>query len=129
MQVEEKVEKLLDRYSKSFKVRGAHPSNKNMHSQTKSAGSREYNQNQGSHDSKTSTSDVKLFVYGVDERVSNNELFQEFAKAGVVLETYNSGKGFAFVKMATSEDAQEAIKKFNGGIRFGKKWTVQVARK
>ena len=35
----------------------------------------------------------KLFVYGVNESTSNEELQAEFGKFGTVTDTYNTGKG------------------------------------
>ena len=35
----------------------------------------------------------KLFVYGINESVSNSELQSEFEKFGTVTDTYNTGKG------------------------------------
>ena len=47
----------------------------------------------------------KLFVYGINESVSNSELQSEFEKFGTVTDTYNTGKGYAFVTFANKEDA------------------------
>ena len=35
----------------------------------------------------------KLFVYGIDENLSNSEIQSEFEKFGTVTDTYNTGKG------------------------------------
>ena len=47
----------------------------------------------------------KLFVYGVNESTSNHELQEEFEKFGTVTDTYNTGKGYAFVTFDNKEDA------------------------
>ena len=35
----------------------------------------------------------KLFVYGISQHISNDELIEEFGKFGSVNDTYNTGKG------------------------------------
>ena len=35
----------------------------------------------------------KLFVYGIGQHISNDELISEFEKFGTVNDTYNTGKG------------------------------------
>ena len=47
----------------------------------------------------------KLFVYGVNENTSNSELSDAFSKYGTVVDTYNTGKGYAFVTFDNKEDA------------------------
>ena len=56
----------------------------------------------------------KLFVYGVNEGTSNSELQAEFEKFGTVTDTYNTGKGYAFVTFDNKDDAAEATDKLNG---------------
>ena len=76
----------------------------------------------------------KLFVYGVNESTSNEELQTEFGKFGTVTDTYNTGKGwaellftnfrnlilfsYAFVTFDNKDDAAEATEKLNGEIGF-----------
>ena len=48
---------------------------------------------------------VQLFVYGVNESTSNSELQEAFSKYGNVVDTYNTGKGFAFVTYDNKQDA------------------------
>jgi len=50
----------------------------------------------------------KLFVYGVNEGTSNSELQEQFEKFGTVTDTYNTGKGYAFVTYDNKESAAEA---------------------
>ena len=47
----------------------------------------------------------QLFVYGVNENTSNSELQEAFARYGNVVDTYNTGKGYAFVTFDNKEDA------------------------
>ena len=47
----------------------------------------------------------QLFVYGVNESTSNSELQEAFSKYGNVVDTYNTGKGFAFVTYENKQDA------------------------
>ena len=47
----------------------------------------------------------KLFVYGIDQNMANEELQAEFEKFGMVSDVYNTGKGFAFVTFDRKEDA------------------------
>ena len=35
----------------------------------------------------------ELFVYGIGQHISNDELISEFEKFGTVNDTYNTGKG------------------------------------
>ena len=56
----------------------------------------------------------KLFVYGVNENTSNSELSDAFSKYGTVVDTYNTGKGYAFVTFDNKDDAQTATDQLNG---------------
>ena len=51
----------------------------------------------------------QLFVYGVNESTSNSELQEAFSKYGNVVDTYNTGKGFAFVTYENKQDASTVI--------------------
>lgn len=46
----------------------------------------------------------KLFVYGISQHISNSELQEEFEKFGTVNDTYNTGKGYAFVTYDSPEE-------------------------
>jgi len=70
----------------------------------------------------------KLFVYGVGENISNSEMEEEFGKYGTVTDTYNTGKGFAFVTFDCKESAQEATQQLNGQTVFGQELKVNEAR-
>merc|ERR1719175_366824 len=70
----------------------------------------------------------KLFVYGVNENTSNSELSDAFSKYGTVVDTYNTGKGYAFVTFDNKEDAQTATDQLNGQEILGQQVKVNVAR-
>merc|ERR1711862_212830 len=68
------------------------------------------------------------FVYGVNENTSNSELSDAFSKYGTVVDTYNTGKGYAFVTFDNKEDAQTATDQLNGQEVMGQQVKVNVAR-
>ena len=70
----------------------------------------------------------KLFVYGIDEGVSNSELQKEFEKFRNVIDTRNTGKGFAFVTLANKDDALKAIEQLDGDTILGQQIKVNVSR-
>ena len=69
----------------------------------------------------------KLFVYGVNENTSNSELSDAFSKYGTVVDTYNTGKGYAFVTFDNKDDAQTATDQLNGQEILGQQVTFQFA--
>jgi RNA recognition motif-containing protein len=77
----------------------------------------------------------KLFIGGLSFSTSNERLREVFAQAGVVesaqvvtdRETGRS-RGFGFVEMATAEDAETAVKKFNGQELDGRMLKVEHAK-
>ena len=80
----------------------------------------------------------KLFIGGLSFSTSNERLREVFAQAGAVesaqivvdRETGHS-RGFAFVEMATAEEAEAAeaaVKKFDGQELDGRRLTVQPAK-
>jgi RNA recognition motif-containing protein len=77
----------------------------------------------------------KLYVGNLPFNTSETELQDLFAQAGVVNEVMliqdkftGKSRGFAFVTMATDEDAQAAISTFNGKSIEGRSLTVNEAR-
>ena len=70
----------------------------------------------------------KLFVYGIQENISDSELQGEFGKFGNVTDTYNTGKGYAFVTFDSKESAAEATEQLNGQTLFGQQIKVNEAR-
>jgi len=77
----------------------------------------------------------KLYVGNLSYSTTEDELRNLFAQAGSVqsvalIKDRDSGrsKGFAFVEMSTSDEAQKAIKQFHGQDYQGRPLTVNVAR-
>jgi RNA recognition motif-containing protein len=76
----------------------------------------------------------KLFIGGLAFSTSNERLREVFAQAGAVesatvvtdRETGRS-RGFGFVEMATAEEADAAVKKFNGQELDGRTLKVELA--
>jgi RNA recognition motif-containing protein len=66
----------------------------------------------------------RLFVYGVAEGTPNLELQAEFERFGLVTDTYNTGKGYAFVTFDNSEDARTATEELNGATVCGQQIKV-----
>jgi cold-inducible RNA-binding protein len=78
---------------------------------------------------------TKLFVGNLSFNTTENDLQDAFAAHGTVTEANlvtdrMSGKprGFAFVTMATPEEAQKAIDALNGASLDGRALTVNIAR-
>ena len=76
----------------------------------------------------------KLFIGGLPFSTSSERLREVFAQAGgvesatVVMEQGTGrSRGFGFVEMATAEDADAAVKKFNGQDMDGRKLRVELA--
>jgi RNA recognition motif-containing protein len=77
----------------------------------------------------------KLFIGGLSFSTSNERLREVFAQAGSVesasvvtdRETGRS-RGFGFVEMATAEEADAAVKKFNGQELDGRTLKVELAK-
>ena len=77
----------------------------------------------------------RLFVGSLPYSATNSQLEELFAQAGkvesvnVITDKFSGqGKGFAFVEMATEEDAQKAIKTLNGYNMDGRTIVVNEAR-
>jgi len=75
----------------------------------------------------------KLFIGGLSFSTSNERLREVFAQAGAVesatvVTDRDTGRsrGFGFVEMATAEEADAAVKKFNGQEVDGR--TLKVER-
>src|SRR5215204_4747878 len=78
---------------------------------------------------------TKLFVGILSFNTTENDLQDAFAAHGTVTEANlvtdrMSGRprGFAFVTMATAEEAQKAIDALNGASLDGRNLTVNIAR-
>lgn len=77
----------------------------------------------------------KLFVGGLAFSTSNDRLREVFAQAGevesaTVVTDRDTGqsRGFGFVEMATAEEAEQAISKFNGKDLDGRLLKVEKAK-
>ena len=78
---------------------------------------------------------TKLFVGNLSFNTTENELQDAFAVHGTVTEVNlmvdrmtGRPRGFAFVTMATPEEAQKAIEAMNGKDLGGRALTVNIAR-
>jgi RNA recognition motif-containing protein len=77
----------------------------------------------------------KLYVGNLPYSVNEDNLRELFAQAGEIASVNiitdrdtGRSKGFGFVEMATEEEAQEAIKRFNGYTIDNRPLTVNEAR-
>jgi cold-inducible RNA-binding protein len=77
----------------------------------------------------------KLFVGGLSYSTSNDRLREVFSEAGqvesaVVVTDRDTGRsrGFGFVEMATVEEAEKAISRFNGQELDGRRLQVEKAK-
>lgn len=77
----------------------------------------------------------KLFVGNLSFNTTENDLQDAFAAHGTVTEANlmmdrmtNRPRGFGFVTMSTSEEAERAIAALNGADMDGRALTVNVAR-
>ena len=78
---------------------------------------------------------TKLYVGNLSFGVTSDDLHEHFAQAGTVesakvVEDRETGRsrGFGFVEMASSEEAQTAIEQFNGQDLDGRNLVVNEAR-
>jgi cold-inducible RNA-binding protein len=77
----------------------------------------------------------KLFVGGLSFNTSSDGLRQFFSQAGTVVsanvvtdQLTGRSRGFGFVEMATSEEAQAAVAQLNGRDLDGRSLKVEVAK-
>ena len=77
----------------------------------------------------------KLFIGGLPFSTSSDRLREVFAQAGavesatVVMEQDTGrSRGFGFVEMASAEEADAAVKKFNGQDMDGRRLKVEIAK-
>jgi RNA recognition motif-containing protein len=78
---------------------------------------------------------TKLFVGNLSFNTTENDLHDAFAAHGTVTEanlmtdrSTGRPRGFGFVTMASSEEAQKAIDALNGALVDGRNLTVNEAR-
>ena len=77
----------------------------------------------------------KLFVSGLPWAVTSEDLAEHFAAAGTVVEAIvitergtNRSKGFGFVTMEETADAEKAIEMFHESEMGGRHLVVNVAK-
>lgn len=77
----------------------------------------------------------KLYVGNLSYQTTEDEIREMFAQAGTVTAVdlikdrdTGSSKGFAFVTMGSSEDAENAIQKLNGQSLGNRELKVSIAR-
>jgi RNA recognition motif-containing protein len=77
----------------------------------------------------------KLFIGGISFSTSTDRLRELFAEAGVVESATivtdrdtGQSRGFGFVEMATLEEADRAVTRFNGHELDGRRLKVELAK-
>jgi len=70
----------------------------------------------------------KVFVHGVKQETSQEDIKAEFDKFGKVVDSFNPGKGFAFVTFHTAEEATAAAEALNGKEVCGSTVSVNVSK-
>ena len=77
----------------------------------------------------------KLFVGNLAYRVSEEELGSLFAESGSVVSTHiatdratGKQRGFGFVEMSTTAEAEAAIKSLNGYMLQGRQLSVTISQ-
>jgi len=70
----------------------------------------------------------KLFVYGVATNTPKEEIEMGFNQFGTITDTYNSGKGYAFVTFESAEEASLAKDQMNGQVIAGQEIKVDIAK-
>ncbi|HXH83693.1 MAG TPA: RNA-binding protein [Candidatus Tectomicrobia bacterium] len=76
----------------------------------------------------------KLFIGGLSWGTSSEELREHFQQAGtvtsatVVMDETGRSRGFGFVEMASSEEAEKAVAQLNGQSLGGRTLKVEVAK-
>merc|ERR1719153_1755758 len=70
----------------------------------------------------------KLFVHGVTQETKNMDLQAAFEEYGTVTDTYNPGKGFAFVTFSKQAEANAAMEALEGQEVCGNTININVAK-
>eukprot|EP00092_Neocalanus_flemingeri_P099192 GFUD01126533.1.p1 GENE.GFUD01126533.1~~GFUD01126533.1.p1 ORF type:complete len:353 (-),score=115.89 GFUD01126533.1:61-1050(-) len=71
----------------------------------------------------------RLFVNNVSRETTQDDLKSAFAAHGTVTETYNPGKGFAFVNFSNEEEAQAAIEALDEKNVCGREIKCYIAKR
>ena len=69
-----------------------------------------------------------MFVHGVKQEVTQNELIEVFSKFGSVMDCFNPGKGFAFVTFHCKEQAEAAVNSLQGTEVFGNILSLNISK-
>jgi len=72
--------------------------------------------------------DCKLFVHGVSQDIDEDDIKAKFETFGNVIDSFNPGKGFAFVTFSLAEEAAAAAEGLNGKEAFGNIINVNVSK-
>merc|ERR1712129_254837 len=75
------------------------------------------------------TETVRLFVYNISEKTSDEILKKVFSPYGNVTHTFNPGTGFAFVNFARKEEAEAAVEALNQQEVLGREITCSITEK
>ena len=77
----------------------------------------------------------KLFVGGIAFATTSERLREVFAQSGTVVsatvvtdQSTGQSRGFGFVEMSTSEEANQAVQKFNGHNLDGRSLKVEISK-
>jgi len=70
----------------------------------------------------------KLFVHGVKQEIDEDDIKSEFEVFGKVVDSFNPGKGFAFVTFSLPEEASAAAEGLDGKEVFGSNISVNVSK-
>eukprot|EP00090_Calanus_glacialis_P040971 TRINITY_DN717_c0_g1_i5.p1 TRINITY_DN717_c0_g1~~TRINITY_DN717_c0_g1_i5.p1 ORF type:complete len:381 (+),score=141.73 TRINITY_DN717_c0_g1_i5:60-1145(+) len=70
----------------------------------------------------------KLFVHGVKQETDEEDIKAAFEEFGKVVDSFNPGKGFAFVTFSTPEEATAAAEALNGKEVCGSTVSVNVSK-
>ena len=70
----------------------------------------------------------RLFIYGINETVSNSELESKFGECGLVTDSYNTGKGYAFVTFNRMDEEEAAINGMDNQVIDEKGLKVSIAK-
>ena len=70
----------------------------------------------------------KLFIYGVDQNLTDIDIKEHLDFFGKVLHVYNTGKGYAFLTFAEKDAADLALIEMDGYCLLGRKISVERAK-
>ncbi|CAO2832283.1 unnamed protein product [Amaranthus hypochondriacus] len=78
---------------------------------------------------------ISLFIDGIPKNISYGELKKVFSVVGMVVDSYislkhrkNRKENFGFIRFNRREEAEKAVKRFNGQVVFGSRLRVSKAK-